>query len=117
MSAPKKSVLVIDDNADAADGLAALVRLMGHTAAVAYDADTGLILAHANTPDVIFHDIGLPDVNGYDAAKRIREQEQFDHTLLVARRTARQKTASTRRTRVLTCTCVSRSPSKRLKKS
>jgi signal transduction histidine kinase len=65
-------VLVIDDNRDAAESLAELAELFGHTADVAYDAASGLELLRETHPDVVFCDIGLPDMNGYEFAKRAR---------------------------------------------
>jgi len=60
-----KTILIVDDNHDAADTLAALVRDYGHKVLVAYDTASGLALAHQSVPDIILHDIGLPIINGY----------------------------------------------------
>ena len=65
-------VLVVDDNADAADSLCTLLRLWGYDAHVAYDGTTGLEVASALLPDCLFLDIGLPGVDGYDLAQRLR---------------------------------------------
>ena len=77
-------VLVVDDNRDAADTLGALIRFKGHRASVAYDADTGFRMAERSVPDIILHDIAMPIVDGYAAARRLRSEAQFLKTLLVA---------------------------------
>ncbi|MDB5810417.1 MAG: histidine kinase [Betaproteobacteria bacterium] len=84
MWAQKKIVLVVDDNHDAADSLAILIRLRGHQSLVAYDTATGLKLAEETNPDVIIHDIGLPITDGYTAARQLRSNPNFKNTLLVA---------------------------------
>ena len=65
-------VLVIDDNRDAADSCGALLELSGHEVQTAYSAHDGYLLAEAFRPDVLLLDIGLPDVDGYALARRIR---------------------------------------------
>ena len=80
----KKSVLIVDDNRDAADTLAILIRMAGCEASVAYDTETGITLAHASPPDIIFHDIGMPIINGYEAARIFRGSEKFADTILIA---------------------------------
>lgn len=79
-----KTVLIVDDNHDAADTLAVLVRIAGCEAMVAYDTQTGMNLAHASPPDIIFHDIGMPIINGYEAARIFRRSAKFADTLLIA---------------------------------
>ncbi len=83
-SAKAKRVLIVDDNRDAADLLAILVRLAGHTTLVAYDSLSGLALAQEQIPNIIIHDIGMPIQSGYDIAKLLRADSRFDGTLLVA---------------------------------
>jgi CheY-like chemotaxis protein len=68
-----KRVLVIDDNVYAAEGLARLLRLDGHSVDVAYDGTGGLNAALARRPDVIFLDIGLPGLDGYAVARKMRD--------------------------------------------
>jgi PAS domain S-box-containing protein len=65
-------VLVVDDNADAADTLAELVRLLGHDVQVAYDGPSALQAARASRPDVVLCDLGLPGMDGYDVARALR---------------------------------------------
>jgi len=67
-----RRVLVVDDNRDAADSLAVLLRLEGHEAAVAYSGESALeVLAHAD-PDFVLLDIGLPGMDGYEVGRRMR---------------------------------------------
>ncbi len=65
-------VLVVDDNPDAADMLAEVLRARGHAAAVAYDAPTALALVDGFRPDVALLDLGLPVVDGYELAGPLR---------------------------------------------
>jgi CheY-like chemotaxis protein len=71
-SGPSRRVLVVDDNADAAESLAELVEILGHSTAVAYDGPTALEEARARPPDVVLCDIGLPGMSGYDVARALR---------------------------------------------
>ena len=69
--APKR-VLVVDDNADAADTLALLIQAAGHDVAIAYDGPSALAEAARNRPDFVLLDIGLPGIDGYEVAERLR---------------------------------------------
>jgi CheY-like chemotaxis protein len=80
----KKITLVVDDNHDFADSLATLIKIYGCKVMVAYDTASGFKLAHESVPDIIFHDIGLPVMNGYDAARHFRSHQKFAKTILVA---------------------------------
>ena len=77
-------MLVVDDNRDAADTFAILLRKDGHTVLVAYDAETGFEMACSFSPDIVFHDVAMPIMNGYDAVRRLRADARFAKTLLVA---------------------------------
>jgi PAS domain S-box-containing protein len=66
-------VLVVDDNADAADSLAMLLRIMGHDTRTAYDGPQALEVAGEFLPDLVFLDIGMPHMNGYEVAQRLLE--------------------------------------------
>lgn len=68
-----RRVLVADDNRDAAESLAALLRVLGHGATVAHDGVEALEWCERETFDVAVLDIGMPRLNGYDLARRIRE--------------------------------------------
>lgn len=65
-------VLVIDDNVDAADSLAQLLRLRGHDVHTAYGGEDGVACAERLRPDVVLLDLGMPGVDGYEAARRMR---------------------------------------------
>jgi two-component system OmpR family response regulator len=71
------SVLVVDDDPDAADSLADLLRLCGHRVTVARTALDALEAADRERPDVALLDIGLPGMSGWQVARRVREQEQW----------------------------------------
>jgi CheY-like chemotaxis protein len=70
--ATPKRVLVVDDNADAAETLSQLLEILGHMPATANDGTSALQAFDAFTPDVVLLDIGLPDLDGYEVARRIR---------------------------------------------
>ncbi len=82
--AAPRDILVVDDNVDAAEMLAAMMELRGHTARVAHDGPGAIEVARERVPDVIFLDIGLPGMDGYDVARQLRAEPAFDDTLLVA---------------------------------
>jgi signal transduction histidine kinase/CheY-like chemotaxis protein len=82
--APGLSVLLADDNRDAVDMLAALMRMDGHTVVTAYDGQEALALATRHQPDVLVLDIGMPGLNGYEVARRVRAQPWECQPLLVA---------------------------------
>ncbi|CAG9239145.1 Histidine kinase [Paraburkholderia tropica] len=77
-------VLVVDDNADAADSLAMLLEAEGHAATAVYDADAVLNSARQFAPDAIVLDIGLPKIDGYQMAQRIRATPDLAHITLIA---------------------------------
>jgi PAS domain S-box-containing protein len=85
-AAPQSSlrILIVDDNRDGADSLAMMLRLMGNDTATAYDGQEGLDMAGRLRPDVVLLDIGLPKLNGYEAARRIREQPWGRHPVMIA---------------------------------
>ncbi|HWH41007.1 MAG TPA: PAS domain-containing protein [Usitatibacter sp.] len=80
----RRRVLVADDNADAADTIAALLRLSGHTVVVAYNGAQALASAQSAPPDVAILDIGMPGMDGYDLARAIRTQPWGRAVTLVA---------------------------------
>jgi CheY-like chemotaxis protein len=77
-------VLVVDDNADAADSLVALLEALGHTTWVARDGPDGLRLALEARPDLVLLDIGLPGMSGYEVARAIRRHQGLRHVVLIA---------------------------------
>ena len=79
-----RRVLVVDDNEDAVESLADALLELGHTVETAYDGPAALGLLQRYTPDVAFLDVGLPVMDGYELARRIREDHRFARTVLVA---------------------------------
>ncbi len=82
--APARSVVIIEDNADAASTFADVLTLDGHKVEVALDGRSGLDLVRRLRPDFVFCDIGLPDLNGYEVASALRADETLRATRLVA---------------------------------
>jgi signal transduction histidine kinase/ActR/RegA family two-component response regulator len=76
-------VLVVDDNADAAHTLQALLSMQGVTAEVAHDGAEAVEYVRQSPPEAIVMDIGMPVMNGYEAARRIRELVR-DNIVLIA---------------------------------
>jgi PAS domain S-box-containing protein len=81
---PRVRVLVVDDNHDAAESLAEVVRMLGHDADVAFDGWSAVEKARARPPDVLLCDIGLPGLSGYQVARLLRSDRRFDGVRLVA---------------------------------
>jgi PAS domain S-box-containing protein len=77
-------VVIVDDNADAADSLAMVLELEGHEVRTAGDGMAGLALIGEFAPQAVILDIGLPLLNGYEVARRIRLDPQHADTLLIA---------------------------------
>jgi CheY-like chemotaxis protein len=77
-------VLVVEDNVDAADSLSLLLRLYGHEVQVARTGPTALKMAETARPDVVLLDIGLPGMDGYQVAKRLRERPEFTDVMMCA---------------------------------
>ncbi len=80
----RRRVLVVDDNADAAESLAALLSISGHETRMANDGHEALQEAEQFQPDVVFLDIGMPTLDGHETAKIIRQQPWGKHMVLVA---------------------------------
>jgi PAS domain S-box-containing protein len=78
------SVLVADDNRDAGDSLGTLLRSMGADVRVVYDGASALTALDAQRPDVALLDIGMPMMDGYELARRIRERSDSDAVVLIA---------------------------------
>jgi PAS domain S-box-containing protein len=77
-------ILVVDDNMDAANSVAMLLRAAGHDARVAHDGTTALQAALEFLPRVAFLDIGMPGLDGFEVAKWIRQEPSLKNTVLVA---------------------------------
>lgn len=78
------NLTVIDDNVDAANGLASLLRAKGHKVCVHYTAEAALNQAPIEMPQAFLVDIGLPDMDGYELARQLRALPQVAHSRLIA---------------------------------
>ena len=83
-AAHRLRILIVDDNVDAADSLRLLLGANGHRIAVSHDGKAALEHAATLLPDVIFLDIGLPGLDGYEVARRLRQLPALAGTLIVA---------------------------------
>jgi len=81
---PSLRVLVVEDNIDAGDSLSLLLRLHGHECLVARSGPSALEVASAFQPHVVLLDIGLPGMDGYQVAERLREKPDFKNVVLCA---------------------------------
>ncbi|HSN31569.1 MAG TPA: ATP-binding protein, partial [Ideonella sp.] len=81
---PRRRILVVDDNADAAQALRLLLEHDGHEVRIALDGPTGLAVARDYRPDVALLDIGLPKMSGYELADQMRTDPALSATVLVA---------------------------------
>src|SRR3569833_3595562 len=79
-----RRLMVIDDNKDAAESMSMLFELWGHEVLRAYDGRAALEAAAKYRPDAVFLDIGLPGMDGYEVAERLRELHESAKTVLVA---------------------------------
>ena len=77
-------MLIVDDNEDAAQSLALLLRSWGHDAAIAADGPSALNLAEKFKPETALLDIGMPGMNGYQLARHFRSVPQYANLHLVA---------------------------------
>ncbi|MBA2355983.1 MAG: response regulator, partial [Acidobacteria bacterium] len=77
-------ILIVDDNTDAAGSLAVLLRMQGHEVRVAYNGISALDTARVYMPALIFLDIGMPEMDGYEVARRLRGMPSLEHTVLAA---------------------------------
>jgi signal transduction histidine kinase/ActR/RegA family two-component response regulator len=82
--APCRRILLVDDNVDAAESLALLLSTHQNDVRTVHDGPTALETARAFQPDIIFLDIGLPGMDGYEVARRIRDDKGIQQPLLVA---------------------------------
>jgi signal transduction histidine kinase len=78
------NLLLVDDNVDAVESLAMLLRQAGHEVTTAYEAQSALQALDRRAPDLAVLDIGLPGIDGYDLARAIRARPQMKHVVLVA---------------------------------
>ena len=78
----KWKVVIADDNRDAADALAILMELDGHEVTVLPDGATALRAIEKGRPDVVVLDIGMPELDGYEVARRVRERRSTSVALI-----------------------------------
>src|SRR5262249_4644033 len=79
-----RRVLIVDDNVDSAESMAVLLRLYGHDVRLAHDGEAALEEARAFRPDVMFLDLSLPKMDGYEVARRLRLEPAMSGVTLVA---------------------------------
>lgn len=77
-------ILVADDNVDSADSIAALLQMLGHDVSLAYSGRAAVEAACSHHPEVMLLDIGLPEMDGYEVARRLRQHPEFQEILLIA---------------------------------
>jgi two-component system CheB/CheR fusion protein len=80
----KFRVLVVDDNVDSAEAISTLLRLQGHDARCAFDGASAVTVAEQFGPHLILLDISLPDINGYEVLRRLREQTNASQPVVAA---------------------------------
>jgi CheY-like chemotaxis protein len=81
---PDRKILVVDDNADAADSLSEALQMLGHLVQVAYDGPSALRVAQTFQPDLALLDIGLPAMDGYELGQQLRASSSNTLLKLVA---------------------------------
>ncbi len=80
----KRRLLVVDDNKDAAESMSMLLEMWGHEVAFAFDGPSALETAEQWQPEAVFLDIGLPGMDGYEVAERLRELPHAKDAVLIA---------------------------------
>lgn len=79
-----RRILVVDDNVDAATMLAMMLDLLGHDTSTAFTGEAALAVSEQFRPDIVFLDIGLPGISGYEAARQFRAHPLLKDTFLIA---------------------------------
>ncbi len=79
-----RRILVVDDNVDTAHSVATLLQLAGHEVAVAHDGLAAVEAARRNRPEIVVLDIGLPGLDGYMVARKLRDDPELAHAKLIA---------------------------------
>jgi CheY-like chemotaxis protein len=79
-----RRILIVDDNQDSVETMAVLLKIFGHVVATAQDGMEAVETARAFRPDIALLDLSMPKLNGYDAARRMREESGQSNLLLVA---------------------------------
>jgi CheY-like chemotaxis protein len=81
---PKRRILIVDDNTDAAATLVVLLRRLGHEVETAHDGAMAIAVAPRMQPNVIFLDIALPGMDGFQVAEALRMDPSFNRLFIVA---------------------------------
>jgi CheY-like chemotaxis protein len=81
---PSRRILVVDDNVDSAKTLGMLLKYLGADVQVVHDGPAALAAIENYRPNVVLLDIGMPGMDGFEVAKRIREREEFASVMLIA---------------------------------
>ena len=81
---PGQRVLLVDDNADSSEPLSLLLQAKGHDTRVAVDGEEALELADEFRPNCVVLDLGLPGIDGYEVARRLRDRPYGESLILVA---------------------------------
>jgi signal transduction histidine kinase/ActR/RegA family two-component response regulator len=79
-----RCILVVDDSVDSAETLAKVLRVAGHTVETAYDGLSALRMARSNVPDVVMLDIGMPQMDGFEVARRMLQEPELKGVLFIA---------------------------------
>jgi signal transduction histidine kinase/CheY-like chemotaxis protein len=80
----KLSIVVVDDNRDAAASLATVLELMGHEVSVAHDGESAIPLANEVRPQAMLVDLGMPGIDGYETCRRIRSEPWGESMRMIA---------------------------------
>jgi PAS domain S-box-containing protein len=83
-SGPRRRILVVDDNRDSAETMAALLGMLGNDVVMAHDGIEAVEAAERVRPEVVLMDVGMPRLNGYEATRRIREQPWGSEVAIIA---------------------------------
>jgi len=84
MSPPGQRVLLVDDNTDSSEPLSLLLQAKGHETRIAVDGEEAIEMADEFLPDCVVLDLGLPGIDGYEVARRLRERPYGAKLTLVA---------------------------------
>lgn len=76
-------VLIVDDNIDTAGSLSVLLRIWGYEVRTAHDGASAVEMARGFRPDAVVLDIGMPEMDGFEVASRLRALAEFEQTLIV----------------------------------
>jgi CheY-like chemotaxis protein len=81
---PRRRILVVDDNVDAAESMGLLLKQMGHDVQVAHDGHAALEAARFNRPQLVLLDLGMPGINGYNVVERLRKDGRLAGARFIA---------------------------------